>query len=99
ERRHLSARDTAPGWKLVWALGPQLHLRHLVYTVCTERLRHRSKLTRDPQGRELARIHSKRRRRLGGRWLKLQARLSWLRTGRQYVLANRLGASRADGCR
>ena len=40
ERRSLSARHAASRWKLVRALGLELHLRDLVYAVCPECLRH-----------------------------------------------------------
>ena len=38
-RRCLPTRHAASGWKLVWALGSELHLRDVVYAVCPERMR------------------------------------------------------------
>ncbi len=43
-RRCLLARHTAPGWKLVRALGPELHLWDLVYAVRSECVRHGSRI-------------------------------------------------------
>ena len=47
-RRPVSAPHAAQGRQLVRPLGPQLHLRHLVFTLCAQRLRHRSRLPRNP---------------------------------------------------
>ena len=73
--RRLSAPDPVGGGIVVWPLGPQLHLRHLVGTVRAERRRRRPSGPRDAQGRELAAVDPERGRRLGRGCRQLPTRL------------------------
>ena len=77
-RHRLSAPHPAGGRQLVWPLGHELHLRHLVGAVRAQRRRSRSWRGGDAQGGELARGDPERRRRLGRGRRQLQARLSRL---------------------
>ena len=78
----------ACGGSLVWPLGVELHLRHLVGAVRAQRLRYRPRRSGNPARRRLARFDPKRRRRLGretGASYKLDYRGH--ETGRRYGVA------------
>ena len=53
----------------------------------------------NPQSGRLAHLYSEFRRRVGRRWLELQARVSRPRTSRQHRITNGVGAARAHGQR
>ena len=64
-RRRLHSERPGTGWKLVWPLGHELHLRHMVGALRVECCRHQPFLARHAARRRLASFHSKRRWRMG----------------------------------
>ena len=74
-RHRLSARDPTRRGKLVWSLGHELHLRHLVGAVRAQCRRARPAVRHDRQGGPLADRHPESGWRLGRGRRELQARL------------------------
>ena len=66
-RRRLSARHAAQGRQLVRPLGPELHLRHLVFALRAQRLRHRPWLARKSARRSIGWCRSRTRTAAGAK--------------------------------
>ena len=96
-RGRLSAPDPARGGVVVWPLGAELHLRHLVGAVRAQCRRRRPPGPDDPQGGGLAGVDPEPGRRLGRGCHQLQARLPGIRGRPHHRLANGMGLAWSDG--
>ncbi len=81
------------GWKLVWPLGRQLHLRHVPGAARSRCHRHRSSRAANSAGGRMDSHGAESRRRLG-RNLRQLRRSRYARRRSQHAVANGLGAAR-----
>ena len=86
------------GWKLVWPLGRELHLRDFSGAARAGRHRRRSSRAADSAGRRVASHGAESRRRLG-RDLRQLRRSEHARRGHEHSVADGLGAARPAGRR